>query len=74
MAATTLEPTTDRGTGHGDLVAHIVRKDDYLRAAVYGEPITALCGKHWTPSCEPPEGTPKCEPCHLIFEAITGGK
>ncbi|WP_291827463.1 DUF3039 domain-containing protein [Candidatus Neomicrothrix sp.] len=48
---TDVTPSTD--DGDHDRYAHIVSKADASRAYVTGEPITALCGKKWTPSRDP---------------------
>jgi hypothetical protein len=43
-----------------------------MRAFVYGEAVTALCGKRWVPVMEPPPEMERCEPCHEIMAAMIG--
>lgn len=42
--------------------SHFVRKEDILRSAVDGVPVTALCGKKWLPGRDP-EKYPVCPAC-----------
>jgi Protein of unknown function (DUF3039) len=74
MTQTVLETTTDERTDTGDSerVAHIITKQDQMRAFVYGEAVTALCGKRWVPVMEPPPEMERCEPCHEIMAAMIG--
>jgi hypothetical protein len=43
-------------------MSHYVRKEDILRSAVDGVPVTALCGKKWLPGRDP-EKYPLCPQC-----------
>jgi hypothetical protein len=52
-----------------DTVAHYADKADIVRAHVTGEPITALCGKVWTPT-RTPDGLPVCSRCVSVLEQI----
>lgn len=70
---TSLAPApTTRRTDDGDNIAHLITATDQLRAFVNGEAVTALCGKRWVPTYQPPTGTPKCQPCHRLHAAIFG--
>jgi len=51
--------------------AHIVRKDDQMRAYIEGTPVEALCGKVWVPSRDP-ERYPVCPRCTEIMERLRG--
>ncbi len=62
-----VDPTLD--DGDHDRFAHIVKKEDANRAYITGEPITALCGKKWTPSRDP-DKYPVCPSCKEVLEAI----
>jgi hypothetical protein len=42
--------------------SHYVRKEDIVRSAVDGVPVTALCGKKWLPGRDP-EKYPVCPRC-----------
>jgi hypothetical protein len=64
------EPTLDEGDH--ERLAHIVYpKDKLTEALVTGTPVTALCGKIWTPSRDP-ERYPVCQGCIEAFEAVMG--
>ncbi len=60
-------PSTD--DGDHDRYAHIVAKADASRAYVTGEPITALCGKKWTPSRDP-DRYPVCPSCKEMLAKL----
>ena len=60
-------PSTDGGDH--DRYAHIVAKADASRAYVTGEPITALCGKKWTPSRDP-DRYPVCPSCKEMLAKL----
>ena len=65
-----IEPTLDEGDH--ERLAHIVYpKDKLTEAIVTGSPVTALCGKVWTPSRDP-ERYPVCQGCIEAFEAVMG--
>ena len=52
--------------------SHYVRKEDILRSAVDGVPVTALCGKKWLPGRDPekyPVG-PKCKEMMVMLESM----
>jgi hypothetical protein len=49
--------------------SHFVRKDDILRSAVDGVPVTALCGKKWLPSRDP-EKYPVCPRCQEMMGVV----
>lgn len=63
-SGTTTEERTSPQLGDGDAekFAHYVRKEDIVRSAVTGEPVTALCGKKWIPNRNP-ERFPVCPAC-----------
>jgi hypothetical protein len=46
-------------------------KDKLTEALITGTPVTALCGKIWTPSRDP-ERFPVCQGCVEAFEAVMG--
>lgn len=68
MATITEEQTrpVDVDGGDHDRYAHYVRKDEIVKSAVTGEPVTALCGKKWVPSRDP-ERYPVCPTCREIL-------
>ena len=51
-----------------DRFSHYVKKDDIVRAEVYGEKVYALCGKRWKPQRNP-EQYPVCKTCQEILDA-----
>lgn len=65
-------PTTGGGDGDHDRFAHIVRKDDQMRGYVFGETVTALCGKKWVPSRDPSK-YPVCPTCKEMMALLRGG-
>lgn len=54
------DPRLDNG--EDNRFSHFVRKEDILRSAVDGVPVTALCGKKWLPGRDP-EKYPVCPTC-----------
>lgn len=68
MTTSTLDPVVDPRIDDGttENIAHLIRKEDQLKAFVYGEAVTALCGKHWVPTVEP-KGLPLCPACEKIL-------
>ena len=59
--------------GDNEKEAHIVPdKNDVTVSMVSGEPITAYCGKVWTPT-RSPDAFPVCLMCIENFEKATGG-
>ncbi len=56
-----VEPQLDDGDDE-DRFSHYVRKEDILRSAVDGVPVTALCGKKWFPGRDP-DRYPVCPRC-----------
>lgn len=65
LEAPTLTPTD---AGEHDRFKHFVPKALLADAAVFGTPLTALCGKKWVPSRDP-EKYPMCPTCLEIWEA-----
>ena len=61
---TVVDPRLDPRLDDGDenRMSHYVRKEDILRSAVDGVPVTALCGKKWLPDRDP-EKYPLCPQC-----------
>lgn len=49
--------------------AHYARKEDILRATVFGESIRALCGKIWVPT-RTGDGLRVCGECKRIYESL----
>ncbi len=65
-------PRLDVAEGDHERLAHIVfPKEKVTEAVVTGSPVTALCGKVWTPSADP-ERFPVCSDCIAQFELLTG--
>ena len=60
------------GTGDGNIVAHYVRGDKIVDSAVFGEALTALCGKVWVPSRDPKQ-FPLCPICKEIYDGLRPG-
>ncbi len=60
------------GDGDHERFAHIIRKDDQMKAYVLGEPVTALCGKKWVPSRDP-DRYPVCPTCKEVLATLRGG-
>lgn len=69
MSGETLtQPDVQLHTGQNpDEVAHYVKKRRVTDAAVFGEPIPALCGYIVIPSRDT-TGMPVCEACRAIFD------
>jgi hypothetical protein len=57
--------------GDHERFAHYVRKEKIVESAVTGEPVTALCGKVWTPSRDP-NRFPVCPECKEILDRAFG--
>jgi hypothetical protein len=68
-----LDERTDERLQPGDheRLAHIIRKSDQMRAYIYGEEVTALCGKRWVPTRDP-DRFPVCPECRSMLDVITG--
>lgn len=60
-------PELERDEGEHDLFSHYVigGGEAVMRAAITGEPVTALCGKTWVPSRDP-KRYPICPTCEEI--------
>lgn len=66
-------PETDnREPGDHERFAHYVRKEEILESAVFGTPVTALCGKRWVPSRDPNK-FPVCPTCKEIKDGQRKG-
>lgn len=65
LEAPTLAPTD---AGEHDRFKHFVPKRQLTDSSVYGQPLTALCGKKWIPNADP-ERFPMCQTCLEIWEA-----
>lgn len=61
------EKTEDTGTGDHELFSHYVSKEDIVKSATDRKPVTALCGKKWTPT-KNPENYPVCPECKDALE------
>ncbi|MBW3560880.1 MAG: DUF3039 domain-containing protein [Actinobacteria bacterium] len=70
QVATDPRPSTD--DGDHDRYAHYIRKSDWDRAYIKGEPVRALCGKIWVPSRDP-DRYPICPTCQEIRGLVLGG-
>jgi hypothetical protein len=55
--------------GDHDRFSHYVTKEDMMRGMIYGESVTALCGKVWVPSHDG-DKFPVCPTCKDIYEGI----
>ncbi len=55
--------------GDHERLAHYVRKEKIMESAMSGEPVTALCGKVWTPGRDPKK-FPVCPTCKEIYEGL----
>lgn len=67
-----LDPRLD--DGDDERLSHYVRKEDILRSAVDGVPVTALCGKKWLPGRDPDRYPvcPRCKQMMGMLEAMHG--
>ncbi len=70
MTAVQEEVVRQADTDDHDHLSHYVKKDQYTDSVVFGEPITALCGKKWIPSRDPRK-YPICSDCKRIYEGIS---
>ena len=59
--------------GDNERFSHYVKKDKILSSALSGEPVTALCGKVWTPGRDPKK-FPVCPTCKEIYDGLRPGK
>lgn len=59
--------------GDHERFSHYVKKDKIMSSAMSGEPVTALCGKVWTPGRDPKK-FPVCPTCKEIYEGLRPGK
>lgn len=55
--------------GDHEKMSHYVDKNAQAESWVTGDPVTALCGKVWTPTRDP-EKFPVCPSCKEIWEAM----
>lgn len=55
-------PSPVLSDGDHERFAHIVSKADQMKGYVFGQSITALCGKTWVPTRDP-ERFPLCPDC-----------
>ncbi|MGB5951325.1 MAG: DUF3039 domain-containing protein [Ornithinimicrobium sp.] len=55
--------------GDHERLAHYVRKEKIMESAMTGEPVTALCGKVWTPGRDPKK-FPVCGTCKEIYDGL----
>lgn len=62
-------PTIDTVDGSHDRFCHIVSRAAQMRGYVYGEQVTALCGKRFVP-CRDPEQFELCPTCKERLAAI----
>lgn len=58
--------------GDHERFAHYVQKDKIVHSAVFGTPVTALCGKKWIPSRDPSR-YPVCPDCKRIYDGLRPG-
>lgn len=65
---TRVEPELSEPGDH-ERFAHYVRKEKIMESAMSGEPVTALCGKIWTPGRDPKK-FPVCPTCKEIYEGL----
>ncbi len=74
---TVVDPAVDPQLDDGDddpKYSHYVKKDDILRSAVDGVPVTALCGKKWLPGRDPEKFPvcPRCKEMLGLLESMDG--
>lgn len=71
---TIVEPDQDVRLEEGDheKFAHIIRKQDEMRAYALGEEVVALCGKRWVPTRDPKK-FPVCPTCKEMLAHLRGG-
>lgn len=55
--------------GDDEKFSHYAPKDAITDAMVFGTPVTALCGKQWTPTRDPSK-FPVCPECKDIYETL----
>jgi hypothetical protein len=55
--------------GDHERFAHIVRRADQMKGYVFGEEVTALCGKRWVPSRDP-QRFPVCPTCKEVLDTL----
>ncbi|MDQ2851558.1 DUF3039 domain-containing protein [Dermatophilaceae bacterium Sec6.4] len=55
--------------GDHERFSHYVRKEKILESAMSGDPVTALCGKVWTPGRDP-QKFPVCPTCKEIYDGL----
>lgn len=55
--------------GDHERFSHYVPKHKVVESAITGKPVTALCGKKWTPSRDP-EKFPVCPECKKVYESM----
>lgn len=58
--------------GDHDRFSHYARRDDLNESLFTGDPVTALCGKRWTPNRDP-QSFPVCKTCVEVLEQIPPG-
>ena len=63
------ERTFSTDEGDHERFSHYVEKAKIMESAVTGVPVTALCGKVWTPSRDP-ERFPVCPECQAIHAGL----
>lgn len=69
MTVQIAEPTlTPTDAGDHDRFKHYVPKRLVTDAYIFGNQVTALCGKKWVPSADP-ERFPVCPDCQKAWEA-----
>ena len=66
------ERTSSVDDGDHERFAHYVEKDKIVESAVTGKPVTALCGKKWTPGRDPSK-FPICPECQEIHASLPRG-
>lgn len=66
------ERTSSTDDGDHERFAHYVEKDKIVESAVTGKPVTALCGKKWTPGRDPSK-FPICPECQEIHASLPRG-
>ena len=70
----TEERTSGFDDGDHEKFAHYVEKGKIVESAVTGSPVTALCGKKWSPNRDPSK-FPICPECEKIHKSLPkGGK
>lgn len=65
------ETAEKQTTDPGDELFHYVKKSSIAESAVMGNFVEALCGEKFPVTRTPKPGSPVCEECRKIYEAMS---